>query len=60
MRRFAAAGYPPQVLDILMNHIGTHDTERALTVLGGEPAGERGRAWQSASCRRWPRRRRAS
>ena len=29
--------YPPQVLDILMNHIGTHDTERALTVLGGEP-----------------------
>ncbi|MFR2345283.1 MAG: glycoside hydrolase family 13 protein, partial [Acutalibacteraceae bacterium] len=40
--------YPPQVLDILMNHIGTHDTERALTVLGGEPAGERGRAWQSA------------
>lgn len=40
--------YPPQVLDVLMNHIGTHDTERALTVLGGEPAGERGRAWQSA------------
>ena len=40
--------YPPQVLDILMNHTGTHDTERALTVLGGEPAGERGRAWQSA------------
>ena len=40
--------YPPQVLRILMNHIGTHDTERALTVLGGEPAGSRGRVWQSA------------
>ena len=40
--------YPPQVLRILMNHIGTHDTERALTVLGGEPAGSHGREWQSA------------
>lgn len=39
--------YPPQVLHILMNHIGTHDTERALTVLGGEPAGGHGREWQS-------------
>ena len=39
--------YPPQALHILMNHIGTHDTERALTVLGGEPAGSRGREWQS-------------
>ena len=40
--------YPAQALDLLMNHIGTHDTERALTVLGGEPAGNRGREWQSA------------
>ncbi|WP_322174272.1 glycoside hydrolase family 13 protein [Acutalibacter caecimuris] len=40
--------YPPQCLRLLMNHIGTHDTERALTVLGGEPAGHRGREWQSA------------
>ncbi len=40
--------YPAQCLHILMNHIGTHDTERALTVLGGEPAGGRGREWQSA------------
>lgn len=39
--------YPPQCLRLLMNHIGTHDTERALTVLGGEPAGSRGREWQS-------------
>lgn len=40
--------YPPQSIKLLMNHIGTHDTERALTVLGGEPAGNRGREWQSA------------
>ena len=43
-----AENYPPQCLRLLMNHIGTHDTERALTVLGGEPAGSRGREWQSA------------
>ena len=52
-RRFAetvetiAENYPPQCLNLLMNHIGTHDTERALTVLGGEPAGSRGREWQA-------------
>ena len=40
--------YPPQALRLLMNHIGTHDTERALTILGGEPSGGRGRAWQAA------------
>ncbi len=40
--------YPPQVVRVLMNHIGTHDTERALTVLGGEPTRERGRGWQAA------------
>lgn len=40
--------YPPQCLRLLMNHIGTHDTERALTILGGEPAGNRGREWQAA------------
>lgn len=39
--------YPSQSLHLLMNHIGTHDTERALTVLGGEPANGRGRDWQS-------------
>ncbi len=41
--------YPPQVVHILMNNIGTHDTERALTVLAGEPAKGRGRRWQSAA-----------
>lgn len=42
-----AEHYPPPVLRLLMNHIGTHDTERALTILAGEPAGGRGRAWQA-------------
>ena len=39
--------YPPQVLRLLMNHIGTHDTERAITVLAGEPSHGRGRPWQA-------------
>lgn len=39
--------YPPQVLHLLMNHIGTHDTPRALTALAGEEANGRGREWQS-------------
>lgn len=39
--------YPRPCLRLLMNHIGTHDTERAITVLGGEPSGTRGREWQS-------------
>ncbi len=42
--------YPKEALHILMNHIGTHDTERILTALGGEPAQGRGRNWQS--CKR--------
>ncbi len=40
--------YPPPVLRLLMNHIGTHDTERALTLLGGEPARNRDRRWQAS------------
>ncbi|MFI3325031.1 MAG: glycoside hydrolase family 13 protein [Clostridia bacterium] len=39
--------YPPQCLKLLMNHIGTHDTERALTVLGAQPLYGRDRKWQS-------------
>ena len=39
--------YPPQCLHLLMNHLGTHDTERILTMLGGEPLHGRGREWQS-------------
>lgn len=38
--------YPPQVIRLLMNHIGTHDTERAITMLAGEPMANRGREWQ--------------
>ena len=39
--------YPKKALGLLMNHIGTHDTDRILTALGGEPSSGRGRAWQS-------------
>ncbi len=40
--------YPKQTLNLLMNHIGTHDTPRVLTALGGTPADGRDRAWQNA------------
>lgn len=39
--------YPPQVTRLLMNSLGTHDTERALTMLAGEEANGRGRRWQA-------------
>lgn len=42
--------YPPQAVRCLMNHIGTHDTERALTALAGEPLLGRSRRWQSSQC----------
>ena len=38
--------YPPQVTHCLMNHIGTHDTERAITRLAGESCEGYGRHWQ--------------
>ncbi len=41
--------YPPQVTRLLMNHIGTHDTERAINRLAGEPLGGHGRHWQSTA-----------
>ena len=40
--------YPPQCIRLLMNHIGTHDTERAITMLAGDPTENRDRTWQSA------------
>lgn len=40
--------YPKQCLDVMMNHIGTHDTERAITKITGESCEYRDRAWQSA------------
>ncbi len=39
--------YPKPVVDVLMNHIGTHDTQRAITALAGESCVYRGREWQS-------------
>ncbi len=39
--------YPPQVTRVLMNHIGTHDTARILTVLAGEASAGRGRDWMA-------------
>lgn len=39
--------YPKEVLNVLMNHIGTHDTERAITKIAGESCEYRDRDWQS-------------
>ncbi len=39
--------YPPCVLNVLMNPLGTHDTERILSVLGGLDAKGAGREEQS-------------
>lgn len=36
--------YPRESANVLMNFLGTHDTARILTELGGEPAGERSNA----------------
>ncbi len=40
--------YPPQVVRLLMNSLGTHDTERIITALAGEPSHGRDRYWQSS------------
>ena len=39
--------YPKCVVDVLMNHIGTHDTMRAITCLAGDSCEYRDRDWQS-------------
>ena len=39
--------YPKCVVDVLMNHIGTHDTMRAITCLVGDSCEYRDRNWQS-------------
>lgn len=39
--------YPKCVTDVLMNHIGTHDTVRAINCLAGESCEYRDRQWQS-------------
>ena len=42
--------YPAPALDCAMNFLSTHDTERALTAIAGEPANGRDRYWQSKRC----------
>lgn len=39
--------YPRPVLRVLMNSLSTHDTERALTMIAGEPLNGRDRKWQA-------------
>ena len=39
--------YPPQAVKLLMNHIGTHDTPRILTILGSDRGYQSDRKWQS-------------
>lgn len=39
--------YPKCCVDVLMNHIGTHDTMRAITHLAGDSCEYRDRYWQS-------------
>ncbi len=41
--------YPKQVVDVLMNHLGTHDTARIMTVMGKDGQPPRTRAEQSVS-----------
>lgn len=39
--------YPRPVLRVLMNSLSTHDTERAITVMAGEPLDGKDREWQA-------------
>ncbi len=41
--------YPRPVLRSLMNLLGTHDTERVITLLAGEKQYGRGREWQAVT-----------
>ena len=47
------ASYPPTVSNSLMNLLGTHDTERILTVLGDKTAGE-GKENATLACLKLP------
>ncbi len=40
--------YPTQCIPVLMNHIGTHDTMRAITAMVGESCEGRDRRWQAS------------
>ena len=48
--------YPQPVWGVLMNSLSTHDVERAITALVGEPAQGRGRDWQGKNNRLSPER----
>lgn len=39
--------YPKTVVDVLMNHIGSHDTMRIINALVGESLANKSRDWQS-------------
>ncbi len=39
--------YPKPAANVLMNFISTHDVERAINVLGGEPIYDKSKEWQS-------------
>ncbi len=39
--------YPKTVVDVLMNHIGSHDTVRIINALAGESLMNKSRSWQS-------------
>lgn len=39
--------YPKHCVDLLMNHMGTHDTVRLITRLAGAPQKQNDRLWQS-------------
>ncbi len=39
--------YPKEVVDVLMNHIGSHDTMRIINALAGESLVNKSRDWQS-------------
>jgi len=39
--------YPKTVVDVLMNHIGSHDTMRIINALAGESLMNKPRSWQS-------------
>ncbi len=41
-----AENYPAPALNVMMNHIGTHDTERAITKIAGESCEFTDRDWQ--------------
>ena len=41
--------YPPEVMKTLMNPLGTHDTERIITILAGEK-NNNNKDWQSRTC----------